>query len=157
MQSGYLIVVLVHFLIVLHICEWVLKNMSVLVGLLNVHVVLTCYFECWSATCVLQLTGKSETIKLGNVDFAMDSFGNKIHNQIWALLVSWGWFLAIFGKSCDLKTKTPKTQAVSIFPWWNKCERIECIQMQKLTYGFVEIHVIEKAMMSHKLYDIITF
>ena len=36
-------------------------------------------------------------------------------------------------------------------------KRVECIPMQKLTYGFAEIHVIEKIMTSQKLYDIITF
>ena len=64
--------------------------------------------------------------------------------------------MAIFGKSHDLKTKTPKTQAACIFLRWNKCQREECIQRQKLTYGFVEIF-IEKAMTQQKLYDIINF
>ena len=41
--------------------------------------------------------------------------------------------MTIFGKSRDLKTKTAKTQAASNFLRWNKCQRIECIQMQKLT------------------------
>ena len=65
--------------------------------------------------------------------------------------------MTIFGKSRDLKTKTPKTQAACIFLRWNKCQKVEFIKMQKLTYGFVEIYVIEKVMTSQKLYDVITF
>ena len=55
------------------------------------------------------------------------------------------------------KRKTPKTKAACIFLWWNKCQRVKCIQMQKLTYGFVEIYVIEKALTSQNLYDVVTF
>ena len=29
--------------------------------------------------------------------------------------------MTIFGKSRDLKTKTPKTQAACVFLQWNKC------------------------------------
>ena len=65
--------------------------------------------------------------------------------------------MTIFGKSRDLKTKNPKTEAPCIFLRWNKCQGLECIQMQKLTYGFVEIYVIEKVMTLQKLYDVITF
>ena len=59
--------------------------------------------------------------------------------------------MTIFGKSCDLKTKTPKTQAACIFLRWNKFQKVECIQMQKLTYGYVEMYFIEKVMTSQKL------
>ena len=65
--------------------------------------------------------------------------------------------MTIFGKSRDLKTKTPKTQAACIFLRWNKSQKVECIQMQKLTYGYVEMYFIEKVMTSQKLYDVITF
>ena len=65
--------------------------------------------------------------------------------------------MTIFGKSRDLKTKTPKTQVACIFLGWNKSQKVECIQMQKLTYGFVEMYFIEKVMTSQKLYDVITF
>ena len=65
--------------------------------------------------------------------------------------------MTIFGKSRDLKTKTPKTQAACIFLGWNKSQKVECIQMQKLTYGYVEMYFIEKVMTSQKLYDVITF
>ena len=65
--------------------------------------------------------------------------------------------MTIFGKSRDLKTKTPKTQAACIFLRGNKCQKVEFIHMQKLTYGFVEIYVIEKLMTSQKLHDAITF
>ena len=47
--------------------------------------------------------------------------------------------MTIFGKSRDLKTKTPKTQAAYIFLQWDKNQRVECIQVQKLTQGFGEI------------------
>ena len=59
--------------------------------------------------------------------------------------------MPIFGKSRDLETKTPKTQAASVFLRWNKCQKVQFIQMQKLTHGFVEIYVIEKFMTSQKL------
>ena len=65
--------------------------------------------------------------------------------------------MTLFGESRDLKTKTPKTQAACIFLRWNKCQKVEFIQMQKLTYRFVEIYVIEKVMTLQKLYDVITF
>lgn len=65
--------------------------------------------------------------------------------------------MTIFGKSRDLKTTTTKTQAAYTFSQRNKSERVECIQMHKLTYGFVEIYAIEKVMTSQKLYDVITF
>lgn len=58
--------------------------------------------------------------------------------------------MTIFGKARDLKTKTPKIQAACIFLPWNKYQREECIQMQTLTYGFVETRVIETAMTSQK-------
>ena len=51
---------------------------------------------------------------------------------------------SIFDKSCDLKTKTPKTKAVYISLCWNKSQRVECIQVQNLAHGFVEICIIEK-------------
>ena len=54
--------------------------------------------------------------------------------------------MIIFGKSCDLKTKSPKTQACYIFLRWNKCQRIQCIQMEKLVYGFVVICITVKVM-----------
>ena len=54
--------------------------------------------------------------------------------------------MTIFGKSRDLKTKTPKTQAAYIFLQWNERQGVEYIQIHKLTYGFVEIYVIEKVM-----------
>ena len=56
--------------------------------------------------------------------------------------------MTIFGKSRDLKTKTPKTQAACIFLQWNKCLKVECIQMQKLTYGFAVICITKKVMTS---------
>ena len=31
----------------------------------------------------------------------------------------------MFGKSRDLKTKTPKTEAACIFLRWNKCQRVD--------------------------------
>ena len=65
--------------------------------------------------------------------------------------------MTIFSKSPDLKTKSPKTQAACIFLRWNKSQKVECIQMQKLTYGYVEMYFTEKVMMSQKLYDVITF
>ena len=65
--------------------------------------------------------------------------------------------MTIFGKSRDLKTKTPKTQAACIFLRWNKSQKVECIQAQKLTYGYVEMYFTEKVMTSQKLYDVITF
>ena len=52
--------------------------------------------------------------------------------------------MAVFGRSRDLKTKPPKTQAACNFLRWNKCQRVECIQMQKLTYGFVVICITLK-------------
>ena len=64
--------------------------------------------------------------------------------------------MTIFGKSRDLKTKTPKTQAACIFLRWNKSQKVECIQMQKLTYGYVEMYFIGKVMTSQKLYDAMT-
>ena len=39
--------------------------------------------------------------------------------------------MTIFGKSRDLKTKFPKTQAACFFLQWNKCLKVECFQMQK--------------------------
>ena len=54
--------------------------------------------------------------------------------------------MTIFGKSRDLKTKTPKTQAACVFLQWNKCLKVECIQMQKLTYGFAVICITKKVM-----------
>ena len=48
----------------------------------------------------------------------------------------------IFGKSRDLKTKTPKTQAACIFLRWNKSQKVVCTQMQKLRYGYVEMYFI---------------
>ena len=56
--------------------------------------------------------------------------------------------MTIFGKSRDLKTKTPKTQAACVFLQWNKCLKAECIQMQKLTYGFAVICITKKVMTS---------
>ena len=56
--------------------------------------------------------------------------------------------MTIFGKSRDLKTKTPKTQAACVFLQWNKCLKVECIQMQKLTYGFAMICITRKVMTS---------
>ena len=52
--------------------------------------------------------------------------------------------MTTFGKSRDLKTKTPKTQAACIFLRWENSQRVECIQMQKLTYGFIEMYVLKK-------------
>ena len=49
--------------------------------------------------------------------------------------------MTIFGKSRNLKTKTPKNKAAFIFLQWDKSQRVECIQEQKLTYGFVEISI----------------
>ena len=60
--------------------------------------------------------------------------------------------MTIFGKSRDLKTKTPKTQSACIFLRGNKSQRVECIQMQKLTNGFVEIHVVEEKVMTSLLF-----
>ena len=65
--------------------------------------------------------------------------------------------MTIFGKSHDLEIKTPKTQAAFIFLRWKKSQKVECIQMQKLTYGYVEMYFIEKVITSQKLYDVITF
>ena len=48
--------------------------------------------------------------------------------------------MTIFGTSRDLKTKTPKTQTAWVFLQWNKCLKVECIQMQKLTYRFALIY-----------------
>ena len=56
--------------------------------------------------------------------------------------------MTIFGKSRDLKTKTPKTQAACVFLQRNKCLKVECIQMQKLTYGFAVICITKKVMTS---------
>ena len=55
--------------------------------------------------------------------------------------------MTIFGKTRDLKTKTPKTQAGCVFLQCSKCLKVECIQMQKLTYGFAVI-CITKVMTS---------
>ena len=52
--------------------------------------------------------------------------------------------MTTFGKSRDLKTKTPKTQAACVFLQWNKCLKVECIQIQKLTYGFAVICITKK-------------
>ena len=65
--------------------------------------------------------------------------------------------MTIFGKSRDLKTKTPKTQTACIFLRWNKFQKVECIQMDKLTHGYIEMYFIEKVITSQKLYDVITF
>ena len=56
--------------------------------------------------------------------------------------------MTIVGKSRDLKTKTSKTQVACVFLQWNKCLKVECIQMQKLTYGFAVICITEKVMTS---------
>ena len=53
--------------------------------------------------------------------------------------------MTIFGKSRDLKTKTPKTQSACVFLQWNKCLKVEYIQMQKLTYGFAVICITKKS------------
>ena len=50
--------------------------------------------------------------------------------------------MTIFGKSRDLKTKTPKTQVASIFFPWNKCQRIECIQMQNWRKDLLKLFYI---------------
>ena len=79
----------------------------------------------------------------------------------WTPLVSWGLVLAmfllylrlpsllvvmtIFGKSRDLKTKTPSGSLHLFFFRWNKSQKGECIPMQKLTHGLFEIYLIEKA------------
>ena len=56
--------------------------------------------------------------------------------------------MTIFGKSRDLKTKTPKTQAACVFLQWNNYLKVECIQMQKRTYGFAVICNTKKVMTS---------
>ena len=56
--------------------------------------------------------------------------------------------MTILGKARDMKTKTPKTLAASFFLRRNKCERVECIQVQNLTYGFDVICVALKVMTS---------
>ena len=56
--------------------------------------------------------------------------------------------MTIFGKSRDLKTKTPNTQAACFFLQWNKCLKVECIQMLKLTYEFAVICITKKVMAS---------
>ena len=56
--------------------------------------------------------------------------------------------MTIFGKSRDLKTKTPKTRAACVFRQWNKCLKVECIQMQKLKYGFAVICITKEIMTS---------
>ena len=65
--------------------------------------------------------------------------------------------MTIFGNSDELKTKTPKTRPAYIFFRWRKGQRVEFIQMQNPTYGFVVIYVIEKARTSQKRNDVITF
>ena len=64
--------------------------------------------------------------------------------------------MTIFGKSRDLKKKIPKTQAACIILRWNKCQKVQCIQMQERTYRFVEIYAIKKVTTSQKLDDVIT-
>ena len=56
--------------------------------------------------------------------------------------------MTIFGKSRDPKTKTSKTQAACVFLQWNKCLKVDCIQMQKLMYGFAVICITKKVMTS---------
>ena len=66
--------------------------------------------------------------------------------------------MTIFGKSRDLKAKTPKTEAVGIFLRSNKYQREECIQMPKLKYAvFLNIPVTENIHDVTKLYDLISF
>ena len=65
--------------------------------------------------------------------------------------------MTIFGKSRHLKTKTPKTQAACVFLQWNKCLKVECIQMQKLTYGFAVNCITKKVTTSYSFCDVITF
>ena len=56
--------------------------------------------------------------------------------------------MTIFSKSRDLKTKTPKTQTACVFLQWNKRLKVECIQMQNLTYGFAVICITKNVMTS---------